>query len=187
MHHAKPALAMLAVLAALPGCASSRPAERPGASPAPASLSQGCANPTCAPEIMRVAHGTEVPIEKHAPPVAAHPLTSVVVTQCNLIVAVYLTMPDGQLLRLITRPLSAPSSSWQWRTRQRAVSASKCPAMTVAWQGTRGTHRLDQAGSRPASATEARWSRNTSGASFAASTLGRSCGCEARAMACVMS
>lgn len=27
------------------------------------------------------------------------PLTSVVVTQCNLIVAVYVTMPDGRLLR----------------------------------------------------------------------------------------
>ena len=41
----------------------------------------------------------EVPIEKSAPPVAGHPLTSVVVTQCNLIVAVYLTMPDGRLER----------------------------------------------------------------------------------------
>jgi len=41
----------------------------------------------------------EVPIEKNAPPAAGHPLTSVVVTQCNLIVAVYLTMPDGRLLR----------------------------------------------------------------------------------------
>jgi hypothetical protein len=48
---------------------------------------------------MRVAHTTEVPIEKQAPPLAGHPLTSVVVTQCNLIVAVYLTMPDGKLLR----------------------------------------------------------------------------------------
>lgn len=49
---------------------------------------------------------TEVPIEKHenqiegTPPILeGHPLTSVVVTQCNLIVAVYLTMPDGKLLR----------------------------------------------------------------------------------------
>lgn len=32
-------------------------------------------------------------------PVAGHPLTSVVVTQCNLVVAVYLTMQDGRLLR----------------------------------------------------------------------------------------
>jgi hypothetical protein len=42
---------------------------------------------------------TEVPIEKNAPAMAGHPLTSVVVTQCNLIVAVYMTMPDGRLLR----------------------------------------------------------------------------------------
>jgi hypothetical protein len=28
-----------------------------------------------------------------------HPMTSVVVTQCNLIVAVYVTMQDGSLLR----------------------------------------------------------------------------------------
>jgi len=41
----------------------------------------------------------EVPIEKNAPSVQGHPLTSVVVTQCNLVVAVYLTMGDGRLLR----------------------------------------------------------------------------------------
>lgn len=32
--------------------------------------------------------------------VSGHPLTSVVVTQCNLLVAVYMTMPDGKLIRL---------------------------------------------------------------------------------------
>ncbi len=52
-----------------------------------------------APETTPVAHMTEVPVEKNAPSVEGHPLTSVVVTQCNLIVAVYLTMPDGRLLR----------------------------------------------------------------------------------------
>ena len=46
-----------------------------------------------------VAHETEVPIAKDAPQIKGHPLTSVVVTQCNLIVAVYMTMPDGRLLR----------------------------------------------------------------------------------------
>jgi hypothetical protein len=46
-----------------------------------------------------VSHVTEVPVEKAAPKVEGHPLTSVVVTQCNLIVAVYMTMPDGRLLR----------------------------------------------------------------------------------------
>ncbi len=46
-----------------------------------------------------VAHVTEVPAEKDAPRIEGHPLTSVVVTQCNLIVAVYMMMPDGRLLR----------------------------------------------------------------------------------------
>jgi hypothetical protein len=46
-----------------------------------------------------VSHVTEVPVEKEVPKVEGHPLTSVVVTQCNLIVAVYMTMPDGRLLR----------------------------------------------------------------------------------------
>jgi hypothetical protein len=50
-------------------------------------------------EVMRVAQRTEVAVEKEAPAVAGHPLTSVVVTQCNLLVAVYMTMPDGKLLR----------------------------------------------------------------------------------------
>ena len=38
-------------------------------------------------------------IAKDAPNLPRAPLTSIVVTQCNLIVAVYLTMPDGTLLR----------------------------------------------------------------------------------------
>jgi hypothetical protein len=61
--------------------------------------SSSCTGPACAAEVMRVAHKTEVPVEKNAPTVQGHPLTSVVVTQCNLIVAVYLTMQDGRLLR----------------------------------------------------------------------------------------
>ncbi len=54
---------------------------------------------TALPRVTQVAHVTEVPVEKEATPVDGHPLTSVVVTQCNLIVAVYMTMPDGRLLR----------------------------------------------------------------------------------------
>ncbi len=47
-----------------------------------------------------IAQATEVPTEKTGlDSVNGHPLTSVVITQCNLIVAVYLTMPDGRLLR----------------------------------------------------------------------------------------
>jgi hypothetical protein len=43
--------------------------------------------------------GTELGSDKDAPVVEGHPLTSVVVTQCNLVVAVYMTMPDGRFLR----------------------------------------------------------------------------------------
>jgi hypothetical protein len=57
-----------------------------------------------------VANRTEVAIEKNAPAVPGHPLTSVVVTQCNLVVAVYMTMPDGKLLRFdSTAAVSAQS------------------------------------------------------------------------------
>ena len=55
--------------------------------------------PTPGAHVTPVARVTEVPVEKDAPKVEGHPLTSVVVTQCNLIVAVYMTMPDGRLLR----------------------------------------------------------------------------------------
>ncbi len=51
------------------------------------------------PYVTQVAHAVEVPLDKNALAVEGHPLTSVVVTQCNLIVAVYMTMPDGRLLR----------------------------------------------------------------------------------------
>jgi hypothetical protein len=47
----------------------------------------------------RVAQGSELGGDKDAPVVEGHPLTSVVVTQCNLVVAVYMTMPDGRFLR----------------------------------------------------------------------------------------
>jgi len=46
-----------------------------------------------------LAHASEVPENPDAVAVEGHPLTAVVITQCNLIVAVYLTMPDGKLLR----------------------------------------------------------------------------------------
>jgi len=49
--------------------------------------------------VLRIAEHTEVPVERNAPVLKGHPLTSVVVTQCNLIVAVYLTLQDGRLLR----------------------------------------------------------------------------------------
>lgn len=47
------------------------------------------------------AWATEVPVDtaNTAATIDGHPLTSVVVTQCNLIVAVYVTMQDGRLVR----------------------------------------------------------------------------------------
>jgi hypothetical protein len=66
------------------------------------------AEPTSTPRATHIAHVTEVPVEKDAPKVDGHPLTSVVVTQCNLIVAVYMTMPDGRLLRF-DKSTSVPS------------------------------------------------------------------------------
>jgi len=46
-----------------------------------------------------VAQAAEVAENADAMSIEGHPLTSVVITQCNLIVAVYMTMPDGKLLR----------------------------------------------------------------------------------------
>jgi len=81
----RPTLKAAAVtLAWIAGAALAEPA--PNATPQPSSVTP-------------VAHVTEVPVEKGAPAMEGHPLTSVVVTQCNLIVAVYMTMPDGRLLR----------------------------------------------------------------------------------------
>src|SRR3984893_5834971 len=72
------------------------PLTRYAAAPEPVTATS---EPTAAPRVTPVAHVTEVPVEKEAPKVEGHPLTSVVVTRCNLIVAVYMTMPDGRLLR----------------------------------------------------------------------------------------
>jgi hypothetical protein len=59
-----------------------------------------CAAPErCGSNGQELAHGNEIGVEKNAPPAEGHPLTAVVVTQCNLVVAVYMTMPDGRLLR----------------------------------------------------------------------------------------
>lgn len=44
--------------------------------------------------------GTEVPTDPDSTKnIDGHPVTSIVVTQCNLIVVVYLTMNNGQLVR----------------------------------------------------------------------------------------
>jgi hypothetical protein len=94
-------LAVLAAASLAQGCATSQPtrhavalAQQPGVG-----STSSCTGPQCAADVLRVAQRTEVAQEKNAPAVPGHPLTSVVVTQCNLIVAVYMTMPDGKLLR----------------------------------------------------------------------------------------
>ena len=46
-----------------------------------------------------VVNGAEIGLAKNVPIVEGRPMTSVVVTQCNLVVAVYMTMQDGRLLR----------------------------------------------------------------------------------------
>ena len=92
MNRLTSSLAALAAAALAPGCATtSQPTQR--SAPPVAQAAGGEL------EMLRVAQRTEVAAEKDAPAVPGHPLTSVVVTQCNLIVAVYMTMPDGSLLR----------------------------------------------------------------------------------------
>lgn len=104
-------LATIAAAVLVQGCAtSSTPAMTARAEPvAPANTFAEtnsvtavaiCATPDgCGSNTKELAHGYEIDVEKNAPPAEGHPLTSVVVTQCNLVVAVYMTMPDGRLLR----------------------------------------------------------------------------------------
>jgi hypothetical protein len=95
-------LAVLATASLAQGCATSQTTLRaatPVAQSTTAALQPTPGVMSDAATMLRVAQRTEVAAEKDAPAVAGHPLTSVVVTQCNLIVAVYMTMPDGKLLR----------------------------------------------------------------------------------------
>lgn len=80
-------VATILTLVTLTAGAAAQEAANANSEPKPAAL------------VTHVSHVTEVPVAQEAPNVKGHPLTSVVVTQCNLIVAVYMTMPDGRLLR----------------------------------------------------------------------------------------
>ncbi len=110
MNRLMSSLAVLATASLAQGCATSQPTQHiaaPVAQTASPMLQptstvasdSSCSGPQCAADVLRIAHRTEVSTEKEAPAVPGHPLTSVVVTQCNLIVAVYMTMADGSLLR----------------------------------------------------------------------------------------
>jgi len=74
-----------------------------------------------------VAQAAEVPENTDATAVEGHPLTSVVITQCNLIVAVYMTMPDGKLLRF-DKTSSVPAD----RMITMAYSATRSERVEVA-------------------------------------------------------
>lgn len=104
MNRLMSSLAVLVTASFAQGCATTQSTQhvaraQAAAPESAASVGAACAGPKCGADVLRVAHRTEVPVEKNAPAMQGHPLTSVVVTQCNLIVAVYLTMPDGSLLR----------------------------------------------------------------------------------------
>ena len=101
MNRLMSSLAALTAASLAQGCATSQPTLRTASPAAQATrvASRPAPNVGSAAAAVRVAQRTEVATEKDAPAVAGHPLTSVVVTQCNLIVAVYMTMPDGKLLR----------------------------------------------------------------------------------------
>jgi hypothetical protein len=102
-------VATIAAAVLVQGCAtSSAPSSYSGAGEAavsnPVSAVALCASADgCGRNSKEVAHGREIGIEKNAPVVEGRPLTAVVVTQCNLVVAVYMTMPDGRLLRFDNR------------------------------------------------------------------------------------
>lgn len=102
---APPAAASLAAAAlvltgsaalSFPDSAASAASAPSGTGPCTGSAS---ATAACAGETLRRARSKAIPVDKKAPHIPGHPLTAVVVTQCNLLVAVYLTMPDGRLLR----------------------------------------------------------------------------------------
>ena len=99
MNRLMSSLAVLATASLAQGCATSQPTLRTASLTTSAALKPTPGVVPDTAEVMRVAQRTEVGVEKEAPAVAGHPLTSVVVTQCNLLVAVYMTMPDGKLLR----------------------------------------------------------------------------------------
>lgn len=79
-------------------------------------------------------NGAAIGPTKDMPIVEGHPLTSVVVTQCNLVVAVYMTMQDGRLLRFDSKtniPAEQLVTIAYTATRSERVEVS-CEGMGVA-------------------------------------------------------
>jgi hypothetical protein len=115
-----------ALLITLQGCASVHEAQLDPGQTAAKATSHACKGPDAvacaeaqrtnghAPIVLRanpvlglsnetLARGDEIGSNAEAPVLEGRPLTSVVVTQCNLVVAVYMTMEDGRLLRFDKR------------------------------------------------------------------------------------
>ena len=144
MNRLMSSLAVLATASLAQGCATSQPTQHVAPETVAAKVGvesdSPCTGPQCAAEVLRVAHRTEVAPEKNAPVVPGHPLTSVVVTQCNLIVAVYMTMPDGSLLRFDSSA-SVPAD----QLLQRAYSATRSERIEVSCNdtGTGGYEKHD--------------------------------------------
>ena len=97
-------LAVISAAALVQGCATpTHPAAGTGDNAVPAQTATAATNDVSPVALAQPGHapvsGAEIDIAKDIPVVEGHPLTSVVVTQCNLVVAVYMTMPDGRLLR----------------------------------------------------------------------------------------
>jgi hypothetical protein len=115
--------------AAACGSANARPcADSITAGSNPVSPIALCTAPEgCSRQTQAVIHGAEIGMEKNAPVVEGHPLTSVVVTQCNMVVAVYMTMPDGRFLRFDQRadvPADQLISTAYTATRSERVEVS---------------------------------------------------------------
>lgn len=77
-----------------------------------------------------LAEGVDVTPNKEAVVVDGRPLTAVVVTQCNGLLAVYMTMPDGRLLRF------DKSSGLPWsKLLQAASTAVRSERIEVSCEG----------------------------------------------------
>lgn len=77
----------------------------------------------------KVAKRTEIQPDKNAPQMEGNALTSVVVTQCNLLVAVYVTTQEGKLLRF-DKSAGVPPE----KLLNRAYAAARSERVEVACQ-----------------------------------------------------
>ena len=144
MNRVTSSFAVFIVASLSQGCAGTHPLA-PGSPPSIATAATSlispervaqpspCRGSLCAAEIIRIAMNTEIPVEKDAPALEGRPVTSVVVTQCNLIVAVYVTMPDGRLLRF-DHNTTVPAGE----LLQMAYSATRSERVEVACDDTEG-------------------------------------------------